>query len=1564
MNDDSDASEGDIWHYKPLARMRKRPIGEAPCRKDRKKRIFNFATTALSQPKVSDSRVFHFSRSCTAPAAFLEDGFAKDLGGNSNALQMRSARGVINTRAAQSQSSAPSSHSGIERTTPHQISQHSHHDVTHDLGEANVSSAGWLHDIIDQGHPTEQNIYSAEARLVQLRDSASNDENMRVQLRSTGEDYWKQSPMNNNHNNVSCVETQNSSCEMSRNATADDSGYVSPAQDASFLSVIRSGGKHFKLKRCRKANSPTKSSPLITSSPAAETRALLPDWRADQRPEETITEIPESSISDEDGSDEEDFRNVLLKPNLTRLKQHQIRDLQQQLGSSESTGSHLIPNKYGNCRTGALGAAVSYKDSLLQLHTQTQGRNRMLQDITESVYGNQSVASCGQTKHSAPSSAMQNTPLGPQICDDFSDSDDFEQSMTPRRFGSKNPDDRQANGEGGQQRLPGTERDDEGAPRPEGSRFGGIVKSNRPNLQSDSNSTRRESAEPSRRSEETMPPAFRENVENDQFWRKGDRDICFDLVVVEDEEEECTQINSRACGNRCTRKYDTLTQSTQTSPDIKSSIVGRLKRRGQPARALRGAATGSTRRTKGDSAERLPFSPILYAASSDFSSQGDGCSLTPTPRAFRGVAQKTFPFILPSDLERLPTRGNLFRAMTDEAARLHVATRAAAVNYRGSSRMMRALDAANERGGDERPRAAVSTGQKPAARPSMGSVRGPRGRRVSQNCSDAAEFVSSAAARQTTTTIANVDGRPRPHASCRRSGAKSAGGEAANEQGDATLPSMAQRDSADAGAASLPGSARSAQLPGGAAVDEDGVASAPHATESQVLNQQQLSTSTYSRPVRRDDGTTSSTLSLGGTVAPQNRGPSVSDPSVCKDDVPSSPTRASLSAHSSRARPNDRWDHSYNIRDIEGETCVNANHGQMNTASFYGQKQQLRSRELSGRLSKNLQNRTDDSANKTPPAQQPTGGQVVSRLRAMIEKAENRQKQISAMSRTTRVLEFPPGQQNGGRHKRGSVTPRTWDARASPANAHEGRGNAPKEGPLLWTRYGDDGAPPATERVPAEEAVEEEPDRFERGEASGSPNGDRTQISRRASTGVDGSGSEVANVRARGGMSSRQNVLASGQNVLASGGATRRARIGGKVVRRAPSRQEVERRLLQSGISVERMANAGKKLPTSMQRRKRDAATSVAANREGASGATRVASGTVEGNDTFTSKIPGTSFAVDAFSCGAVASCSAHFLSHFHPHAYRGLSRSFDRPIYCSKVTADLANCKLGVQDAHLHRLPLNTVSVVNGVRVVLIDANHCAGASMFLFMVPDGRTILYTGHFRASAAMERNLQLAARRVDVCYMDTTCLPLEKEPPAREDVLRFATRLASSAVARNPRTMLACGYRAPGDEKLCLALAEAVGCRAAMAMENYDTLQLLGTGRARDLVTLDWHATRLHALAITKLSFKGLSAHLRRFSAQYDYLLAFKPVAQWDFTGHSRLSDIQPHISQNVIIYGVPFVDHSSRSELKRFVQWLRPRSLVPVAPATTRRSAAASEGILRKWLSDIGTFPVRPTSDP
>ena len=64
---------------------------------------------------------------------------------------------------------------------------------------------------------------------------------------------------------------------------------------------------------------------------------------------------------------------------------------------------------------------------------------------------------------------------------------------------------------------------------------------------------------------------------------------------------------------------------------------------------------------------------------------------------------------------------------------------------------------------------------------------------------------------------------------------------------------------------------------------------------------------------------------------------------------------------------------------------------------------------------------------------------------------------------------------------------------------------------------------------------------------------------------------------------------------------------------------------------------------------------------------------------------------VDAFRYGAVAGCSAYFLTHFHADHYGGLTKSWEHgPIYCTPVTAKLlslclrVNERYGISDALL----------------------------------------------------------------------------------------------------------------------------------------------------------------------------------------------------------------------------------------------------------------------------------------
>lgn len=91
----------------------------------------------------------------------------------------------------------------------------------------------------------------------------------------------------------------------------------------------------------------------------------------------------------------------------------------------------------------------------------------------------------------------------------------------------------------------------------------------------------------------------------------------------------------------------------------------------------------------------------------------------------------------------------------------------------------------------------------------------------------------------------------------------------------------------------------------------------------------------------------------------------------------------------------------------------------------------------------------------------------------------------------------------------------------------------------------------------------------------------------------------------------------------------------------------------------------------------------------------------------FYKRIPGTGFTVDAFQYGEVEGCTAYFLTHFHSDHYAGLSKDFMWPVYCSEITGNLLKKKLRVQEQYIHQLPMDTECVVDGVKVVLLDANH-----------------------------------------------------------------------------------------------------------------------------------------------------------------------------------------------------------------------------------------------------------------
>ncbi|GAA6214280.1 DNA cross-link repair 1A protein [Lates japonicus] len=336
----------------------------------------------------------------------------------------------------------------------------------------------------------------------------------------------------------------------------------------------------------------------------------------------------------------------------------------------------------------------------------------------------------------------------------------------------------------------------------------------------------------------------------------------------------------------------------------------------------------------------------------------------------------------------------------------------------------------------------------------------------------------------------------------------------------------------------------------------------------------------------------------------------------------------------------------------------------------------------------------------------------------------------------------------------------------------------------------------------------------------------------------------------------------------------------------------------------------------------------------------------------FYKKIPGTKFVIDAFRYGEIEGITAYFLTHFHSDHYGGLTKNTTVPIYCNRITGNLVKSKLKVAEQYVHILPMNTPVTVEGVRVILLDANHCPGSAMLLFFLPDGQTVLHTGDFRADPSMETYPELLSCRVQTLYLDTTYCSPQYTFPRQQEVINFAASTAFELVTLNPRTLVVCGSYSVGKERVFLALAEVLGSKVCLSRDKYNTMCCLESEQVRQRITTDWKEAQVHVLPMMQLSFKKLQDHLARFSQRYDQLVAFKPTG-WTFSQQvESVEDIQPEISGNISIYGIPYSEHSSFLELKRFVQWIQPLKIVPTVNNGSWASRKAMEKCFSEWLME------------
>ncbi|KAI1454399.1 DRMBL-domain-containing protein [Annulohypoxylon moriforme] len=426
--------------------------------------------------------------------------------------------------------------------------------------------------------------------------------------------------------------------------------------------------------------------------------------------------------------------------------------------------------------------------------------------------------------------------------------------------------------------------------------------------------------------------------------------------------------------------------------------------------------------------------------------------------------------------------------------------------------------------------------------------------------------------------------------------------------------------------------------------------------------------------------------------------------------------------------------------------------------------------------------------------------------------------------------------------------------------------------------------------------------------------------------------------------------------------------------------------------------------------------------------------------------MPGFSICVDAFRYGAVKGCNAYFLSHFHSDHYIGLTANWSHgPIYCSKVTGSLVKNQLRTAAKWVKELEFEeTVEIpgTEGVTVTMIPANHCPGSSLFLFEKTVGKgprkqRILHCGDFRACQAhVSHSLlkpdivdtvsgKIKQQKIDVCYLDTTylnprysfppqddvisacaefCKSISGDPSTTDEVIKglseekggvgkFFRKIeengSSSAATkaeektRRNRLLVICGTYSIGKERICKAIAQALGTKVFASPAKIKICKQLGDPELAALMTSNPLEAQVHMQMLAEIRAETLQEYLNGYKGHFDRIVGFRPSG-WNYRGGaSTAKNVPANVSpmsvpttgilhgpawrtrfsskdlvaqrgstSQAMCFGVPYSEHSSFRELALFLMTLRIEKVVPTVNVGSEPSRRRMKGWIDRWLAE------------
>ncbi|KAM9823754.1 protein artemis [Neosynchiropus ocellatus] len=326
----------------------------------------------------------------------------------------------------------------------------------------------------------------------------------------------------------------------------------------------------------------------------------------------------------------------------------------------------------------------------------------------------------------------------------------------------------------------------------------------------------------------------------------------------------------------------------------------------------------------------------------------------------------------------------------------------------------------------------------------------------------------------------------------------------------------------------------------------------------------------------------------------------------------------------------------------------------------------------------------------------------------------------------------------------------------------------------------------------------------------------------------------------------------------------------------------------------------------------------------------------------------------------------AYFLSHCHkdhmkglkgPMLKRKLQFSVTVRLYCSFVTKELllSNPKYAFWRGYIVALEVDSpthISLVDeatgekeDVLVTLLPAGHCPGSVMFLFEGSHGN-VLYTGDFRLAvgdASRMEHLHSGSRVKDIqsVYVDSTFYdPRFYQIPSREVCLRGISELIGNWISQSKYHVVWLNCKAAyGYEYLFINLGQEFSTQ--IHVNNLTMFKKMP--EILDYVTTD-RSTQIHACRHPRDEEFFQSSRLPCGCSAPDgnplNIISIKPSTMWF---GERMKKTNVIIKSGASSYRACFSFHSSYSEIKDFLSYLKPVNIYPSVVPVGRTKGEVSQ---------------------